>query len=424
MFKVKKYKLSSGLKVVLVHMPGSPTTTVEVRVETGSKYESRQESGLSHFLEHMCFKGTKKRPSAAQVHKAFDELGAISNAFTSTEVTGYWAKTGYKHTLNVLDIVSDIYLNTIFKKEDLVKEKGVIIEEINMYEDRPQSMVGELFDAEMHGNQPAGRPIIGNKKSVSSFTVKELYNYRSKHYVAQATTVVVSGRFEEDKVKAAINNLFSSAPRGRKFSKKRVKIAHRRPRVAHKHKDTDQAHIIVGLRSFPYKDKRNRIVGVIRGILSSGMSSRLFHRMREELGICYYVRALNAPSTDHGEFGVASGVDPKRIDVAVSAIMDEFKRLKRDLVPEEELKKVKTSMISKMYMSLETSDNVLDYFSNRSTFYDDLKMPNEIEKEILAVKSGDVRAIANELFADEDLLLAVVAKSVNKDRLKKVLTFK
>ena len=405
-------------------MPSSPTTTAEVRVETGSKYESSKELGLSHFLEHMCFKGTKKRPSAAEVHKAFDELGAISNAFTSSEVTGYWAKAGYKNVLKILDIVSYIYLNTIFKNEDLTKEKGVITEEINMYEDKPEAMVAELFDREMHGNQPAGLPVIGNKKSINSFTVKDLYNYRTKHYVARATTIIIAGRFNESEVRSRINDVFGGVPRSKKFGKKKTKISHRGIRVVHKHKDTDQAHIILGMRSYPYKDKRNRVVGLVRGILSGGMSSRLFHRLREELGICYYVRALNVPSTDHGEFGVASGVDPKRIDIAVAAIIDEFKKLKNDLISREELKKVKISMISKMYMSLETSDNALDHFSDRSTFYDDLKMPQQIEKEILAVTPEDIKKVASELFNSKDLLLAVVSKNINKIKLKKVLTLK
>jgi len=424
MFKAKRRTLSNGLKVVLVHIPNSPTTTVEVRVETGSKYESNKELGLSHFLEHMCFKGTKKRPSAAEVHKVFDELGAVNNAFTSTEVTGYWAKASSKNVLKVIDIVSDIYLNTVFKKEDLDKEKGVVIEELNMYEDQPKSMAGELFNSAMHGNQPAGLPIIGNKKSINSFTVKDLYNYRLKHYVAGATTIIVAGQFEDGKTFSAIKDLFSKAPRTRKFGKKKTKIMHRGVRIVHKYKDTDQAHLVVGFRSFPYRDKRNKIVGLIRGILSSGMSSRLFHRLREELGICYYVSALNGSSTDHGEFGVVSGVDPKRIDVAVEAIMGEFEKLKKDLVSEEELKKVKTSLISRMYMSLETSDDVLDYFSNRSTFYGDLKMPTEIEKEILAVKPKDIRNMANELFTNKDTLLAVVSKNINKTKLKKALSLK
>lgn len=424
MFKAKRYTLPNKLKVVLVHIPGSPTTTVEVRVETGSKYESNKELGLSHFLEHMCFKGTKKRPSAAEVHKAFDELGAISNAFTGTEVTGYWAKAGSKNIFKIIDIVSDIYLNTIFKEEDLNKEKGVVIEELNMYEDQPRSMAGELFDMEMHGNQPAGLPIIGNKKSINSFAIKDLYDYRSKHYVASATTVIVAGRFEEEKVLSSIKDLFNESPRAKKFGKKRTKIVHRGARVVHKYKDTDQAHLVIGFRSFPYKDKRNRVADLIRGILSSGMSSRLFHRLREELGICYYVSALNTPSTDHGEFGVISGVDPKRIDVAVAAIMDEFEKLKKNLVSEEELKKVKTSMISKMYMSLETSDDILDYFSKRSTFYGDLKTPTEIEEEILAVKPEDIRNMANELFTNKDMVLAVVSKNINRVKLKKTLSFK
>ncbi len=424
MFKVEKHILPNGLEVVLVQAPNSPTTTVEVRVETGSKYESNKELGLSHCLEHMCFKGTQKRPSAAEVHKSFDELGAINNAFTGTEVTGYWAKASSKNVLKIIDLVSDIYLNTIFRKEDLEKEKGVVIEELNMYEDQPQSLVGELFDATMHGNQPAGLPILGNKKSISSFTVEDLYNYRSKHYVAGATTVIVAGQFDGKKVLSAIKDLFNKAPRSRKFGKKKTKIMHRGVRIVHKYKDTDQAHLVVGFRSFPYKDKRNRVVSLIRGILSSGMSSRLFHRLREELGICYYVSALNGPSTDHGEFGVVAGVDPKRIDVAVEAIMGEFKKLKKDLVSEEELKKVKTSLISKMYMSLETSNAVLDYFSNRSTFYGDLKMPTEIEKEILAVQPEDIRNMANELFTNKDTLLAVVSKNINKTKLKKALFLK
>ena len=200
--KFSKKVLKNGLRVVTIPMKDNPTVTVLVLVEAGSKYETKRVNGISHFLEHMCFKGTKKRPSAAEVHKAFDELGAISNAFTSSEVTGYWAKADYKNVLKILDIVSDIYLNTIFKKEDLTKEKGVITEEINMYEDKPEAMVAELFDKEMHGNQPAGLPVIGNKKSVNSFTVKDLYNYHAKHYVAKATTIIVAGRFNQSEIRS------------------------------------------------------------------------------------------------------------------------------------------------------------------------------------------------------------------------------
>lgn len=423
MFKVKKYTILGGLKVVLVNIASSPTTTVEVLVETGSKYESKREAGLSHFLEHMCFKGTTRRPSALAVSKALDELGAISNAFTSTEVTAYWAKASHEHTLEIIDIIADLYVDPIFKAEDLEKEKGVITEEINMYLDRPQDIVNELFDFAMHGDQPAGRPVIGNKKSISSFKIKDFSSYRTKHYVAKATTIVIAGHFNERGALAAIKRGFSRISHASKHGKERTEISHRSPRVVHKYKDTDQAHIILGLRSFPYKDSRNAVMSVITGILSSGMSSRLFHRLREELGICYYVRAYNVPSTDHGEFGVASGVDPKRIDVAVHAIMDELKKLKSELVPKDELDKVKTSLISKLRMSLETSESVLDYFAGRSVFHKDLKSPSDLEEMIAKVKAEDVRELAKKVFRNEDLVLALVSKTADKSKLRKLLKF-
>ncbi len=193
--------------------------------------------------------------------------------------------------------------------------------------------------------------------------------------------------------------------------------------MVHKYKDTDQAHIILGLRSFPYTDKREVVMQLLSGVLSSGMSSRLFHRLREELGICYYVRAGHSPSTDHGEFGVSSGVDPKRIDEAVRAIMDELKKLKHELVPDDELKKVKTSLISKLRMSLETSGNVLSYFAARSAFYRDLKDPKELERSINAVTARDIRDLAREIFKNRDLLLAVVSKHAEKQKLKNLLKF-
>ncbi len=424
MYKAKKIKLSNGLQVVLVEMPGSPTTTVEVLVKTGSKYESDKQRGLSHVLEHMCFKGTTTYPTAEAVSRAFDELGAISNAFTSNETTGYWAKVESKQVLKVVPILADIYQNTIFKKEDLEKEKGVIIEEINMYEDRPQDIVGEVFDHTIHGDQPAGRPIIGTKDSVRSFTIKDLYDYRREHYVAKATMIVVAGHFSQKEVTTVIKKSFKNISRGPKKGKKKTKIKHRGPVVALKHKETDQVHLILGLRSFPYRDKRNRILGVIRNLLSGGMSSRLFQKLRVELGICYYVGALSAPSTDHGEFGVAAGVDVKRVDVAVEAIMGELKKLTESLISEEELIKVKTLMISRIYMGLETSDSVLDYFSSRATFYEDLKLPQEIEKEILAVTREQVRALAKTIFKEQDLTLALVGRGLNQVKLKKLLSFK
>lgn len=423
MLKATKHTLPSGLKVVFAQMPDSPTVTVQVLVETGSKYESKKEAGLSHFLEHMCFKGTKKRPSALAVSKAFDEIGAISNAFTSTEITGYWAKAGFKNILPILDIVSDIYLNPVFKDEDVKVESGVIKEELNRYEDQPEAVLSEAFELAMHGNQPAGLPIIGNKKTVGSFKAKDFYNYHQKHYVASATTIVVAGRFNERQVLEEIKNLFKNISKSKKHNKQKTKIVHRKPRVVFVHKDIDQVHIELGTRAFSYTDNRLGKLAVMRGVLSSGMSSRLFQKMRTELGICYYISAFNSASTDHGEFGVVSGVDPKRVDVAVKAILDELKKIKNVPVPEDELKKVKALMISRMYMALESSDEVASYFGERVIFHKDLRTPEEREKAILSVTQKDIQNIAKKLFTNKDLLLAVVGRKIDKQKLAKLLNF-
>ena len=424
MLKATKHTLPSGLRIIFAQMPDSPTVTVQVLVETGSKYESKKEAGLSHFLEHMCFKGTKKRPGAFSVSKAFDELGAVSNAFTSTEITGYWAKAGFNNVLPILDIVADIYLNSVFKDEDVKTERGVITEEINRGEDQPANVLDRIFDKAMHGDQPAGLPIIGNKKTVHAFKAKDFYDYRGKHYVACATTIVVSGRFNEKEVLKEIKNLFKDISKSKKYEKKPTKIAHRKPNVVFEHKDIDQVHIEIGMRAFPYKDDRLPKLSVLKGVLSSGMSSRLYQKMRTELGICYYVRAFNSCSTDHGEFGVVSGVDPKRVDIAVGAIINELEKIKSELVSEEELKKVKSLMISGMYMSLESSDEVGGYFADRAIFSGDLRTPQEREKIILAVTPKDIQNIAKELFTNKDLLLAVVGRKIDKPKLARLLNIK
>ncbi len=422
MLKATQHTLPNGLRVVFAKMPDSPTVTVQVLVETGSKYESKKEAGLSHFLEHMCFKGTKKRPSAFAVSRAFDEIGAISNAFTSTEITGYWAKAGFKNILPILDIVSDIYLNPVFKDEDVKIESGVIKEELSKYEDQPESVLGEAFNSAMHGDQPAGRSIGGNKKTVSSFRAKDFYNYHQKHYVASATTIAVAGRFNEKEVLKEIKNLFKNISKSKKHSKQKTKIVNRKPRVIFVHKDIDQVHIELGTRAFPYMDNRLGKLSVLRGVLSSGMSSRLFQKMREELGICYYVSAFNSASTDHGEFGVVSGVDPKRVDIALTAIINELKKIKNVPIPDDELRKVKALMISRMYMALESSDEVASYFGERAIFHKDLRTPEERERAILSVTQKDIQNIAKKLFTNKNLLLAVVGRKIDKKKLTKLLS--
>ena len=212
----KKKVLKNGLRIIAVPIKGAPSVTVMSLVEAGSKYENKQNNGISHFLEHMCFKGTNKRPNARDISKELDALGAQSNAFTSQEVTGYWGKAHPKHTDKILDIIADMYLNPTFPEKDLEIEKGVIVEEINMYEDLPRRLVHDVFFELLYGDQPAGWNIAGTKKNVRAFSRDDFINYRKQHYVAGATTIVISGDINEKDIFKKVEKSFAGIPASKK----------------------------------------------------------------------------------------------------------------------------------------------------------------------------------------------------------------
>ncbi len=402
-------------------MPNSPTAIVEVKVKTGSKYELKKQAGISHFLEHMCFKATKKRPTSKIILGELDAIGANYNAFTGTEATGYYAKAQSGKIEKLIDIVADIYSNSIFKKEDMEKERGVIIQEINMYEDDPQSVVGDLYTKTVHGDQSAGRPIGGFKETVSKLTTDDLDKYKKSQYVAKNTTVVVAGTFNEEKVVKLVGKSFGSLPKTKSKAINKTKIFRNGPRIGIKNKITDQTHLIMGVRTFPMGDKRNTALWALGSVLSGGMSSRLFQRMREELGICYYIAAGNHPATDHGEFNVWAGVDPLRVDEAVKEISLELNKLKTEFVGEEELKKAVDASVARMYMGLETCGSVSGYYASRWAFHRDLKDPIEREKQLRAITPKDIQKVAREIFKSENLIFSMVGKDLKKDKTSKIV---
>src|SRR3989344_2097773 len=209
----KKITLENGLRIITVPKKDSTATTVLVLVEAGSKYETKDINGLSHFLEHLCFKGTKKRPEPGTISRELDSLGAESNAFTNQEYTGYWAKVQKKNFEKILEIIADLYLNPIFNPKEIDKERGVVIEELNMYEDTPMRKVEEIWHNLVYGDQPAGWDIGGTKELVSNITREEIIKYRSKHYVAPKTIVVIAGNMNGARVRALIQKYFGSLPK-------------------------------------------------------------------------------------------------------------------------------------------------------------------------------------------------------------------
>src|SRR3989344_5944638 len=229
--RFSKKVLHNGLRVIIVPMKDNPTVTVLVLVEAGSKYEGKKNNGISHFLEHMCFKGTTKRPKAIDISKELDALGSHYNAFTAQEYTGYYAKSDAKHFVNIFDIVSDIYLNSTFPETEMQKEKGVIIEEINMYEDTPPKHLQDLIMKLLYGDQPAGWNIAGEKKNILNMKRDDFVNYHKKHYLPEATVLVVSGQVKQKEVFKEVNKIFGKIPRGIKGRKLKVKEKQTKPQA-------------------------------------------------------------------------------------------------------------------------------------------------------------------------------------------------
>lgn len=423
MLKAKKKIYKNGLRVISIPMKDNPTVTVLVLVGTGSEYETKNTNGISHFLEHMMFKGTTKRPTSKSISQEFDSLGCQNNAFTTQEITGYYAKGDAKNFNHIFDVISDVYLNSTLPEIEIEKEKGVIIEEINMYEDMPQRRVQELFDELLYGNQPSGWNIAGTKENVKKMKRSDLINYKKEHYVAENTVVVVSGNITNEQVYKEVNKHFKDISVKKVGKKTKTKDKQTQPNILIKYKKTDQTHFALGVRTFPIGDKRNTILSVLSGVLSAGMSSRLFQKLREEMGVAYYVTSHNNPSLDHGYFEVLAGVNNKRIKEVIVEIIKECKRLTRENVDEKEINKVKACLIGNTKMSLESSDSVAEFYGEQEILRKEIKSLEEKIKDVEKVTAEDLQKMAQTIFKTQNLNLAIVGPLKDSKKLKGILKF-
>ena len=415
----KRTVLSNGIRLVTVPMPNSPTVTVSVLVEAGSRYESPEINGLSHFLEHMCFKGTTRRPSASVISNELDALGAESNAFTSEEVTGYWAKARIKHFGEILDVVSDLYLDPLLPEKELEKERGVIIEEINMYEDLPQRRVHEVLDRLMYGEQPAGQTILGPKENIKKLTRADFVKYRGTHYTAPKTAVIIAGGLTNVEMIKAATKAFGKVAKGKAVKRTKTVEKQTAPAFAQKEKTTDQTHFVMGFRSYPLGDKRRSALELLATVLGQGMSSRLFLKLREEMGVCYYARARQESATDTGVFKVFAGVDTKRLEEVVAEVIRELQTLRDVPITDAELTKAKEMRIGAIAMGLETSDEVSSWYSDE-ILHQPLHTPAEVIKKLQAVTPKDIQKVAKDIFQNKNLNLAFIGPKRDMSKLKKI----
>ena len=419
--KFTKNTLKNGLRVITIPMHDNPTATVLVLVEAGSKYERKDINGISHFLEHMCFKGTTKRPKAIDISKELDSLGSQYNAFTAQEYTGYFAKSDARHFRQIFDLVSDIYLNSTFPEAEIEKEKGVIIEEINMYEDMPHRHVQDLVMDLLYGDQPAGWNIAGERKNVLKMKRDDFINYKQAHYLPESTLLIVAGKVTEKEVIEEAERVFGNLLKGKKEEKIKVKESQIKPQALVKFKKTDQTHFVLAFRSQDMFSENEATVSVLGAILGGGMSSRLFQKLREEMGVGYYVRAYNDSYTDHGYFQISAGVDNKRIEEVIKAILAECKKILNEPIDFDELAKVKEFLIGNMKLSLESTDDIANFYGLQELLKKEIETPEEKAEKIRKVTIEDVRLLASNIFRDKNLNLALIGPFKEKNKFLKIL---
>lgn len=390
-------------------------------VGVGSRYESEKEAGLSHFIEHMFFKGTEKRSSALSISEELDAIGGEYNAFTFKDKTGYYAKVDSKHADTALDVVSDIFLNSKIEAQEIEREKGTIIQEVNMCEDDPRRSVGDVFEGLLYAKNSLGREIIGYKKTIQSFKRKDFLDYMRRFYVANDTVVCAAGRINEKKILKQMRGYFSGMRKGKKPLIKKVLEKQRHPALKIKTKKTDQTHLILGNRAYHQDHKDRFALSLLSIILGGNMSSRLFIEIRERRGLAYSVFTSVDSFRECGYIATQAGVNHGKLEEAVKIILEEYKKIATGKVSQKELRKAKDYIKGKSVMGFEASDEVAAFYIDQELARKKIISMEEIFAKIDKVTVSDILRVAKDIFKEKTLNLAVIGPHKDGKKLEKIL---
>ncbi len=415
-----KHTFKNGLRLVTVPMKNTKAVTVLVLVGTGSKYETKEINGISHFLEHMFFKGTKRRPDMLELIEPLDGIGGSYNAFTGYEYTGYWAKVENKHLDLALDWVSDIFLNSKIEQKEIEKEKGVIIEEINMYLDAPMDYIYDLWTDLLYGDQPAGWRLLGKKEIITKLKRNDFVNYLKNHYSAKNTIIAVAGNISQD-LKNKIQKYFKNIEIKKPRDKKKVIEKQIKPKTLLHYKKTDQSHFCLGARGYDMFHKDKYVLDVMSVILGKGFTSRLFFEIRAKKGLAYHVQTDNDNQTDLGYLVTYAGIDNKKVDKAIQIILKHYKLLKSKKINEKELRKAKEYIKGKTILGMEASDNQASFYAFQELLTNKILTLEQKFAKIEAVTANDIQRVAKDIFRPEKLNLALIGPFKNKQKFEKLL---
>ena len=421
--KFHRSVLSNGVRVIIVPVLGVESATTLVMYGAGSRYEEKKLNGISHFLEHMAFKGTTNRPSAREISGLIDGIGAEFNAFTGKEYTGYYIKSATEHITLCLDVLSDMLKNLLLDPEEIEREKGVIIEEINLYEDTPVRKIGDIYETLLYGDSPLGMDTGGEPEIIRSIQRDDFVDYIGSLYSAHNMTVVVAGNVHLESMHKEIEKYFGDVKRFKVKGFDGYKDKQTGPIVMLKHKNTEQAHFALGVRTVGLHDKKDRYpLELLASILGGGMSSRLFYEIREKRGISYYARTSSDHYLDVGYMATYVGADPKRIDEAISVVLEEYAKVAvKGEITEEELTKAKEYTKGHFVLELEDTRSAAIMYASQEILQEELHNPHDVIERIEKVKLEDVYRVAKQYLDTKALSLAVIGNFEDKDRFKKLL---
>lgn len=418
MFKYFTDTLENGLRLVFVPTR-SPSVFFQVSVGAGSKYEQGKEAGLAHFLEHMAFKGTKKRPDTLAIAKELDGIGAFYNAGTGKEMTSYWIHATVKDLELTFDILSDILANSVYKSENIKRERGVILEEMNLYEDTPSSKIYKLIDKLLLGNNGLGRPIIGSKETVQNLQRKDFFQFKSKWYLANNMVLAVVGGIKEKSWPRIIRlaNRFFGSFLQEKFSLPVVEAKSASKIIAFEKRSVKQSHFVIGWPSLSYHHPGRQVAKILQQILTGGMSSMLYQELVDKRGWAYYVHGSRAAYQETGKFLIASGVKTEKLEDAISLIRDEVFNLDGKITGEW-LRRAKRAYLGKFLISLENSGTLADWVCDNWLLGGEIEpIKTKIEK-IKAAKIEQLKKLAKTIFVPERTRIAVISSRRPKINLK------
>jgi predicted Zn-dependent peptidase len=420
----KKTTLENGVRVVTGPMKGVKSTSLILYYAVGSRFENPKYQGVSHFLEHMVFKGTERRPDPLIISQEVESIGGILNAATGRESTNYWAKVPSTHFALAYDVLADIVCNSVIDETELDKERSVIVEEIRSVMDSPEDLVHDVIDEAMWGTQSVGRPIAGTEETVAAIDRETMAGFWKRNYRPDRLVVAAAGDLTHSEVvKLSEKHLGELAPNGSPDLAEPSASDQEDVRIHLVERDTEQAHLCVGLPALPYSTERRYVQGTIEAILSSGMSSRLFQEIREKRGLVYSVYGYFRPYEDVGQGVVYAGTDLDRVEEAITAIIGELRKLRDEGVPEDELARTKELRKGRLLMGFEDSRSVASWIGSQELTYDEVRTPEEVMEKIEAVTAKDVQELADELFQTPKLNLALIGPYKDEKAFRQIMQF-